>query len=277
MPHGDRVKAPDSRRVLVIIEWLGMLVVLCGAIGPLLLLALSSVAHSWFWPALFPGEWSGRAWSYVLAPVAGVGEALVTSLLIAVLVTLVALSMAWPAGRLVAQRDFPGKRALLFLLLLPVLAPPLASTMGMHALFLRYGLADTLLGVVLAHLVPSVPYATMVLTGSFSRFESGLEEQARTLGASRFQVWREVTIPAIRPGLAVAGAFAFLISWSQYLSTLIIGGGRVQTLPLSLVAFQRSGDESIAAALSLLFLAPAVLLLLGVGRLMITVNGKDGQ
>ena len=86
-----------------------------------------------------------------------------------------------------------------------------------------------------------------------------------------------MTIPAIRPGLAVAGAFAFLISWSQYLSTLIIGGGRVQTLPLSLVAFQRSGDESIAAALSLLFLAPAVLLLLGVGRLMITVNGKDGQ
>ncbi|MFN6202013.1 MAG: hypothetical protein ACK496_05960, partial [Acidobacteriota bacterium] len=80
MRHGDRAK----ETALVVIEWLGMLVVLCGAIGPLLLLAISSIGHSWFWPALLPGEWSGRAWSSVLAPVAGVVEALVTSLLIAV-------------------------------------------------------------------------------------------------------------------------------------------------------------------------------------------------
>ncbi|MFM8393834.1 MAG: ABC transporter permease [Acidobacteriota bacterium] len=277
MRRGSRATDSDSRRALVVIEWLGMLAVLIGGIGPVALLAIGSFAYSWFWPDLLPGAWSGRAWRYALSPVAGVGEALAMSLIIALLVALVSLLISWPAGRIVAQLEFPGKRALLFLLLLPVLAPPLASTMGMHAIFLRYGLADTLLGVLLAHLVPSVPYATMVLTGSFTRFEVGLEEQARTLGASPLQVWREVTVPAIRPGLAVAGAFAFLISWSQYLTTLIIGGGRVQTLPLSLVAFQRSGDEAIAAALSLIFLAPAVLLLLVVGRLMITVNRKDDE
>lgn len=277
MRRGSRATDSDSRRALVVIEWLGMLAVLIGGIGPVALLAIGSFAYSWFWPDLLPGAWSGRAWRYALSPVAGVGEALAMSLIIALLVALVSLLISWPAGRIVAQLEFPGKRALLFLLLLPVLAPPLASTMGMHAIFLRYGLADTLLGVLLAHLVPSVPYATMVLTGSFTRFEVGLEEQARTLGASPLQVWREVTVPAIRPGLAVAGAFAFLISWSQYLMTLIIGGGRVQTLPLSLVAFQRSGDEAIAAALSLIFLAPAVLLLLVVGRLMITVNRKDDE
>lgn len=277
MRRGSRATDSDSRRALVLIEWLGMLAVLIGGIGPVALLAIGSFAYSWFWPDLLPGAWSGRAWRYALSPVAGVGEALAMSLIIALLVALVSLLISWPAGRIVAQLEFPGKRALLFLLLLPVLAPPLASTMGMHAIFLRYGLADTLLGVLLAHLVPSVPYATMVLTGSFTRFEVGLEEQARTLGASPLQVWREVTVPAIRPGLAVAGAFAFLISWSQYLTTLIIGGGRVQTLPLSLVAFQRSGDEAIAAALSLIFLAPAVLLLLVVGRLMITVNRKDDE
>jgi putative spermidine/putrescine transport system permease protein len=277
MVGGSKVKRTVFEQCFALIEGLGILVVSSGAIGPVVLLGLWSFTHSWFWPDLLPREWSLRAWSYVISPVAGVGEALVTSLVIALLVALLSLFLAWPAARVVAKTDFRGRRLLLFLLLLPILAPPLASTMGMHALFLRYGLADTLFGVVLAHLVPSVPYATMVLAGSFSRFENGLEEQARILGASGFQVWRHVTVPAIRPGMAVAGAFAFLISWSQYLSTQIIGGGRVQTLPLSLVAFQRSGDEAIAAALSLLFLAPAVLVLLVVGRLMVTVSSKDDE
>jgi putative spermidine/putrescine transport system permease protein len=79
-------------------------------------------------------------------------------------------------------------------------------------------------------------------------------------------VWRHVTLPAIAPGMAVAFAFAFLISWSQYLLTLLIGGGRVLTLPLQLVAFQRGGDEAITAALSLLYLAPTGMVTLVVAR-----------
>jgi putative spermidine/putrescine transport system permease protein len=130
--------------------------------------------------------------------------------------------------------------------------------MGAHALFLRYGLTDTLIGVSLSHLISTVPYATLMLTGSFSRLDPDYEAQARTLGAKTLDVWRRVTFPAIAPGLAVAASFAFLISWSQYLTTLLIGGGRVVTLPLTLVAFQRSGDEAIAAALSLVYLAPTV-------------------
>ncbi len=66
----------------------------------------------------------------------------------------------------------------------------------------------------------------------------------------------------------MAAAFAFLISWSQYLTTLFIGGGRVITLPLIVVAFQRGGDEAVTAALSLTFLLPALMVLAGVGRLM---------
>lgn len=242
------------------------------AIMPLALLAVRSFARAWFWPALLPREWSLRAWAYVFSPAADLFNALWLSAGIALMVTLLALLAALPAARALALRDFRGKRLLLFALLLPVLAPPMAATMGMHALFLRYGLADTVLGVVLAHLVPAVPYATLMLAGSFSRLDPDLEAQARTLGASRIRVWRYVTAPAILPGLAVAAAFAFLISWSQYLTTLFIGGGRVITLPLSVVAFQRSGDEAVTAALSLVFLAPALLVLGVAGRLM--SNGK---
>ena len=68
--------------------------------------------------------------------------------------------------------------------------------------------------------------------------------------------------------LAVAASFAFLISWSQYLTTLLIGGARIVTLPLTLVAFQRGGDEAIAAALSFVYLAPAAAVAFSVARFL---------
>lgn len=235
---------------------------------PLLLLALRSLAQAWYWPALLPPAWSARAWRYTFAPTAEVWTALTTSSSIALMVTLLAVTVALPAARVLAWQEFRGKHAVLFALLLPVLTPPLAATMGVHALFLRYGLTDTLLGVVLVHLIATVPYATLMLTGSFSRLDPDYEAQARTLGARPYDVWRHVTLPAIAPGLAVAASFAFLISWSQYLTTLLIGGGRIITLPLVLIGFQRGGDETIAAALSLVFLAPAIIVAFSVAHFL---------
>lgn len=238
------------------------------ALVPVALLVVWSFARAWYWPALLPREWNLRAWDYVFSPTSDILTSLTTSLIIAFAVTACALLVAMPAARALALHEFSGKRAVIFALLLPVLAPPLASAMGMHSLFLRYGLADTMAGVILVHLIPAVPYATLMLMGSFSRLDPELEAQARTLGAGPLSVWRYVTLPAIAPGLAVAAAFAFLISWSQYLITLLVGGGRIVTLPLTLVAFQRSGDEAITAALSLVFLAPTLILFAVVARFL---------
>lgn len=261
-----------------LIEVMGMVVVIFLGFAPIILQFISSMARSWFWPELVPPEWGWRAWRYAISPEAGLAAAIANSLLIAVVVGLLAVIIALPAARVLALKPLTGRRWLYFLLFLPLLAPPLASTMGMHVLFLRYGLADTLSGVILIHLVPSVPYATMVLTANMARFDVRLEAQARTLGATRFKVWRHVTLPLLRSGLAIAFGFAFLISWSQYLTTLIIGGGQVITLPLALVAFQQSGDEPVAAVLSLIFLAPAVLVLIVMGRWMLPMGAeiKDG-
>jgi len=242
------------------------------AVIPLLLLAARSLAQSWFWPSLLPPVWSIRAWQYVFTPTAEVLSALTTSLTVALAVTMLAVAVALPAARVLAWQEFRGKRAVLFTLLLPILTPPLAAIMGVHSLFLRYGLTDTLIGVALSHLISAVPYATLMLMGSFSRLDPDFEAQARTLGAGGFNVWWHVTFPAIAPGLAVAASFAFLISWSQYLTTLLIGGGRIVTLPLTLVAFQRGGDEAIAAALSLIFLAPAAAVAFSVARFL-----KEGK
>lgn len=261
-----KLRANTLGRVAALLAIIGL------AAMPLLLLATRSLAQSWYWPALLPAVWSLRAWRYIFSPTAEVLPALAASAGIALVVTLLAVMVALPAARVLAWQEFRGKHAVIFALLLPVLTPPLAATMGVHSLFLRYGLTDTALGVVFIHLISTVPYATLMLTGSFSRFDPDYEAQARTLGAGAFSVWRFVTFPAIAPGLAVAASFAFLISWSQYLTTLLIGGGRILTLPLILVGFQRGGDDAIAAALSLVFLAPAAIVAFSVARFL-----KEGE
>jgi putative spermidine/putrescine transport system permease protein len=73
-------------------------------------------------------------------------------------------------------------------------------------------------------------------------------------------------LPLTYPGIIVAALFTFLLSWSQYISTLIIGGGDVTTLPILLFALMGSGDRPVAAAVSLLFILPAFLVLLPSAR-----------
>ncbi|MCC6345374.1 MAG: ABC transporter permease subunit [Bryobacterales bacterium] len=246
----------------------GGLILVLIAVVPLLVLALWSLSRGWLWPDLLPRAWTLRAWRYAASPLSGVPQSLAESVFIALIVAALALLLSIPAARAIALHSFRGKQAVLFVLLLPVLAPPVASAMGVHSLFIRLGLEETVWGVILAHLIPTVPYSTLMMAGSFSRFEQDQEAAARTLGASTRDVWRHVTLPALAPGIAVSAAFAFLVSWSQYLLTLLTGGGQVRTLPLSLIAFQRSGDDAMAAALALLYLAPAVLLFLAVSRFL---------
>jgi putative spermidine/putrescine transport system permease protein len=75
-----------------------------------------------------------------------------------------------------------------------------------------------------------------------------------------------VLIPLILPGIVVAALFSFLLSWSQYLSTLIIGGGRITTLPILLFALMGSGDRPVAAAVSIVFVMPALAVLMASAR-----------
>ena len=80
------------------------------------------------------------------------------------------------------------------------------------------------------------------------------------LGAGPWQRLRHVTLPAVRPALVVSALFAFLISWSEYILTLLIGGGTVRTLPLLLFAAIGSSDLTAAAALSLVIGLPPLVL-----------------
>jgi putative spermidine/putrescine transport system permease protein len=230
---------------------------------PFLQLTIWSLSNRWFYPDIHPQQWGLRAWHYVFSTAGSqIISALMQSLLVAAATAILAVIIGFPAGRALGLYDFKGKDLISVLLTLPVIIPPLCVAMGLQLWFIRLGLAETFIGVVLVHLTFCLPYAVFVMWGVFSNYNPDYEDQARTLGASTAKVLIRVMLPLTFPGLIVAGLFSFLLSWSQYLSTLIIGGGRVTTLPILLFSLMGSGDRPVAAAVSIVFVVPAFLALL---------------
>lgn len=234
-------------------------------VAPLGVFALHAFSVRWFYPQLLPREWT-------IAPLLRqigdprVQAALGESLTIALLVSGLALLLGYPAARTLGLRDFRGKGLVLLLLFLPTVAPPAATAMGLNILFLRLGLTGSILGVALVHLIPTLPYAIFALSSVFARYDPNFENQALVLGAGRVRIFLTITLPLVLPGVVVAALFAFLISWSQYLLTLLIGGGRVITLPILLFATTAGGNPTTIAILALLFVGPPLLAISAAAR-----------
>jgi putative spermidine/putrescine transport system permease protein len=249
-----------QRAIRRVRDSIGLATVILALALPLIPVAVWSISASWFFPDIVPRSWSLRSWNYLFTPDAKVIPAFVTSLTIAITVALIAGVIGLSAGRALGLHSFRGKRLVYFLILAPEIVPPLTVAMGNQITFIKLGLADSVLGVILVQLVPTIPYVTLVMSAVYSNYDTNYEDQARVLGASPLRAFVHVTLPAIFPGLIVASLFAFLIAWSEYIMTLLIGGGVVRTLPLVMFSFATS-DLSVASALCVLFVAPAVVIL----------------
>ncbi len=230
---------------------------------PFTVLIVWSFSTRWFYPQLWPEQWGLRAWQYVFGTAGTqIISGLIQSMLVALATAVISVAVGVPAGRALGLYNFRGKDMISVMLMLPVIVPPLCVAMGLHLWFIKLGLAETFIGVVLVHLTFCLPYSVFVMWGVFSNYNPDYENQARTLGANSRKIITRVMLPLTLPGIMVAGLFSFLLSWSQYLSTLIIGGGRITTLPILLFALMGSGDRPVAAAVSMVFVAPAFLALL---------------
>ncbi len=229
---------------------------------PVLALVVRAVADTWRAPAVLPQRLGTRGLEVAFSGQAA--EAFGNSLAVGVAVTLVALAIGWPAARVLGERRLRRPGLVFLCLAMPLLVPSYATGTGLTEWFLRLGLADTLPGLGLAHLVVVLPYVVVVLLSGFGPRVAELEEMGRSMGLGPVARWRLVTLPSVRPTLAAAAFLGFLVSWSEYGSSLAVGGGRPM-LPVVLLPFVRN-DPEVAAALALLFLAPAVAALVATTR-----------
>ncbi|NWF70793.1 MAG: ABC transporter permease subunit [Chloroflexi bacterium] len=266
-------------RVKRILFYAAVVGVVLALVLPIITFFINAFAFRWFYPQFVPNEWSLQAWERIgLIPREGqrtlegwwrllssgsdVINALGTSLALGGLVTVLSVIIGLPAARALGLYRFRFKRLVEFMILAPTIVPVIAFVLGLNINFIRWGFSGTLLGVAVVHLVPVMPYVVLTLSGVFANYNPEFEEQARTLGAGPLRTFWYITLPSIFPGLVVAALFAFLVSWSQYLLTFLIGAGRVITIPMLLFAQASGGNNAVTAAMSLIFIAPAVLTLL---------------
>ena len=233
---------------------------------PLIPLAIWSFARGWAYPNLMPKLWTLQPWTFVLSDQSGVVASLALTTGIALTVTALSVLVGVPAGRALGQYQFRGKALVELIILAPIIVPGIAAALGLQAVFITLGLNTTITGVVLVHLIPTLPYMVLVMASVFAAYDAQAEEQARSLGASALQIFRHITLPAIQPGIIVGAMFTFLVSWSQYILTLTIGGGRVKTLPLLLFQFATSGRNDVTGAIAMIYILPGVLILIFTAR-----------
>ncbi|MCK5198432.1 MAG: ABC transporter permease subunit, partial [Spirochaetales bacterium] len=212
-----------------------------GVILPVIPQLIWAFSHGWLFPDILPASYSLRAWKYIANPDSRVLLSTLNSLIIALAVTAISIVIGVPAGKALGMYKFKGKEIVELIILAPAIIPGIAVIMGMQVIFIRLGLSDTLAGVILVHLIPAIPYMTISMSGVFANYDPAFEEQARSLGASTLKTFFLITLPAVFPGIVIGGMFSFLISWGQYILTVIIGGGRILTLPLLLFSFAASG------------------------------------
>ena len=180
-----------------------------------------------------------------------------------------------PAAWAVARTDLPGRRLLRALLVVPFVLPTLVVGAAVKATFDRFGLdrggfdlTGTIWAILFAHTVFNVAVVVRVVGGFWALLDPRAEEAARVLGAGRWQVWREVTLPRLAPALWSAAGIVFLFCFTSFGVILTVGGPTNPTLETEIWrhATQRT-DFATAAGLALIQLVAVVALVVMANRL----------
>jgi putative spermidine/putrescine transport system permease protein len=202
---------------------------LAGVIGSVL---VSSFGDRWFdtWlPSSFTGKWYGAAWNEF-----GLFDVLIVTLEVSVLVVAISVLLGVPASYVLARRSFPGRRVLYLLFLLPILMPPFTYGIPLATVLYKYGFAGHLSGVVLANLVPSIPFVILTMTPFIEQVDPAIERAARMCGARTWQIFARILAPLLVPGILAASILVLVRTVGMFELTFLTAGPDSQTLVVAL-------------------------------------------
>jgi len=205
-----------------------------------------------------PTQWTTRWYEKAFASLS-VRDLLWTSLSVAVLVTVFSVLIAFWGALAFARYDWSGRKLYQRIVLLPIFFPQAVLGLALLLWFSAIGVTTSWHTAVFAHMVWIVPIVILIISIQVYSFDPALEEAAFDLGASRWQVLREVTLPILAPGIISGGIFAFLLSWGNFPLSLFSTGAD-QTVPEWLYAKMVSGYTPMVPTLGSLTMTGATIL-----------------
>ncbi|MDW4498139.1 ABC transporter permease [Sulfitobacter sp. D35] len=157
--------------------------------------------------------------------------ALANSVKIAPMATLLSVGFGTLAAIGLSQPHVPFRRAIMAILISPMIVPLIISAAGMYFFYSRIGLQGTYLGVVLAHAALGIPFVIITVTATLVGFDNSLTRAAANMGANPVTTFFRVQMPLILPGVISGGLFAFITSFDEVVVVLFVGSAGQKTLP----------------------------------------------
>lgn len=194
--------------------------------------ATSSFARRWLGTWLPDGwtvNWYSAAWDEFQ-----LGSVLWVTAEVVLAVVFLALLIGVPAAYTLARREFPGKRLLTLLFLLPLMVPPITYGIPLATVLYKVQLAGTIYGVILANLIPAAPFVILVITPFIEQIDPNLEAAARVFGASTARMFRHILVPLMAPGILAASLLVLVRTIALFELTFLTAGPDSQTLVVSL-------------------------------------------
>ena len=245
--------------------WKWLLIAITVAVCLFLLLPIVFIAALSFgssqWLIFPPPAWTTRWYGELFADPRWFYSAL-TSLKIAVIVTVLSVVIGFLAALGLNRGTFPGRDLLRALFLTPMILPVVVLAVALYALFLRLGLAGTTIAFVIAHLLIALPFAIIAIGNALEGFDRSIEDAAILCGASPWEARLRVTVPAIQHGIFAAAVFSFLASWDEVVLAIFMASPTLQTLPVKIWSTLRQDLTPVIAAASTLLIAFTILLMI---------------
>ena len=236
---------------------------------PTVCITLASLTSSRYFQ--FPISRWGLDWWHKTLTSFEIRQLLSTSITIALCVTVIAVLIAFFGALAFARYDWKGRSLYQKLILLPIFFPQSVLGLALLLWFNTLGLPLSWKTAVFAHLVWIVPVVTLVISIQVYSFDPALEEAAFDLGASRWQVLKEVTLPVLFPGIFSGALFAFLLSWGNFPLSLFTTGADT-TVPEYLYAKMVAGYTPGVPVLGTISTVGAIILLIGGYGLIIAMR-----
>jgi len=184
------------------------------------------------------------------------------TLIIAAATVIVSLLLGTFAAYALARFSFKLKEDIAFTFLSFRFAPELMIILPLYVVFQKLHLIDTFVGMVLAYQLITLPFLIWVLRGFFEEVPREMEQAARVDGYSWWGVFRRISLPLVKPGIAAVVILSFIFAWNNFIFALILGGQKTQPITLGILGF--IGYEQVLwgqmAAATIICIIPVLIL-----------------
>lgn len=184
---------------------------------------------------------------------------------------IVSLLVGVPAAYALARYNFKGKEDLAFTFLSFRFAPELVVIIPLSVLYRRLGLYDTYFGIIWVYQLITLPLLIWVLRSYFEDISPDIEQAAMVDGYPWWQIFWQILLPLVRPGLAAASLLAFVFAWNNFIFPLVLGASNVQTVTVAALGYISSAQAFFnrMAAAAVISSVPQIILALSIQRYLI--------